>query len=344
MFLSAVDLYWENVDFYRFASIFLYALLGVCLIAAITLWSLYAVKRVEKLRAIAKVLTMATLITLFVLSMILIENWGDAIRTKDENGVKHWPWYWHFTKYTVIVVGLVVCAVIWGLLKTPTPTRATQELTMAAVCIALSYALSYIKLFSLPMGGSITAASVLPLAVYCFYFGFKRGVGATAVYSVLQMLQEPVVYAFGQVLLDYIIPFTAIAMVGLISAKNKKLGKWGIFIGLVLYAVVRYFCHFLSGALYFGIWMPENFDNVWIYSLAYNSFVFVDTLIAAVVGLILMATKDFPRLMSRYVAKAEALSARRSAQQATDSVGADVVDQASEEGSTQESTDASQTR
>ncbi|MDE5617144.1 MAG: hypothetical protein K2I78_05075, partial [Clostridia bacterium] len=38
----------------------------------------------------------------------------------------------------------------------------TRTIAFAAVCVALSFALSYIRVFKMPMGGSITFASMLP--------------------------------------------------------------------------------------------------------------------------------------------------------------------------------------
>ena len=42
----------------------------------------------------------------------------------------------------------------------------TRDLTYGAICIAASFALSYVQFFSLPYGGSITAASTLPMLIY----------------------------------------------------------------------------------------------------------------------------------------------------------------------------------
>ena len=57
----------------------------------------------------------------------------------------------------------------------PTPTVI---LVHGALCIAISFVLSYFKLFSMPNGGSITLASMLPLMVYSNRYGAKYGVMA----------------------------------------------------------------------------------------------------------------------------------------------------------------------
>ena len=46
--------------------------------------------------------------------------------------------------------------------KTTKPNRTLRVMLYGALCVALSFALSYIKLFPMPMGGSVTLCSMLP--------------------------------------------------------------------------------------------------------------------------------------------------------------------------------------
>ena len=41
-----------------------------------------------------------------------------------------------------------------------------QMMANAAICMALSFVLSYIRLFKLPQGGSVTPASLLPIIAF----------------------------------------------------------------------------------------------------------------------------------------------------------------------------------
>ena len=50
----------------------------------------------------------------------------------------------------------------------------------------MSFALSYLRIVKMPQGGSITIASLLPLMLYSFMFGTKKGVFAGLIYGVLQ--------------------------------------------------------------------------------------------------------------------------------------------------------------
>ncbi|MCX4286579.1 MAG: energy-coupled thiamine transporter ThiT, partial [Clostridia bacterium] len=89
-----------------------------------------------------------------------------------------------------------------------------KSLTYGAVCVALSFALSYIKFFSLPQGGSVTFASMLPLCLYSYMFGTKKGVFAGLIYGVLQAVQDPWIIHPAQFLLDYPVAFAGIGVAG----------------------------------------------------------------------------------------------------------------------------------
>ena len=62
---------------------------------------------------------------------------------------------------------------------------------LAGICVALSFALSYIKLFSMPQGGSITLASMLPVMLFAYVYGTKKGVFVGLIYGMMQAMQDP---------------------------------------------------------------------------------------------------------------------------------------------------------
>ena len=72
-----------------------------------------------------------------------------------------------------------------------TTQNKTKSLVYGALCIALSFALSYVKLFSMPMGGSVTLCSMLPLMFYSYRFGLSKGLLAGLAYGLLQLIQKP---------------------------------------------------------------------------------------------------------------------------------------------------------
>ena len=150
----------------------------------------------------------------------------------------------------------------------------TRALTYGALCMAMSFVLSYIKLYSMPLGGSVTLASMLPLLWYSNQFGVRNGLIAGAAYGLLQLIQKPEIYHWVQVLLDYPLAFMMLGLAG--SVKNLQLGS-------VIGVAGRWICHILSGAIFFAEWVPEGWSNAWVYSAAYNGAYLLVELILCIV-------------------------------------------------------------
>lgn len=104
----------------------------------------------------------------------------------------------------------------------------TRSIVYGAISIALSFALSYAKLFKLPQGGSVTFASLLPLMVYCCMFGTRRGLVVCTIYGVLQALQDAFIIHPMQFLLDYPLAFGLIGVSGIFMERAclKKRKSW----------------------------------------------------------------------------------------------------------------------
>lgn len=205
------------------------------------------------------------------------------------------------TKFTVpIAIGLIIIAlaIIFGFgAKT---SFSTKETAFAAVSLALSYALSFIKIYSMPQGGSITPASILPLLIFAFYFGWKKGLIVGIIYSILQLMQNPQIYHPLQVLLDYPLAFSAIFVVGFF----KPLGKAGFYVGATIYGLIRYLCHVLSGAIFFGMWAWEGW-NPWLYSLVYNTTALVELAFTLIISVLLFASNNFTNQLESFIANSK---------------------------------------
>ena len=136
-----------------------------------------------------------------------------------------------------------------------------RALTEGAVFVALAQILSYLKLFRLPQGGSITVA-MLPIFLYCARWGFGPGILASFVYSVLQLLLDGA-YAWGwqSILGDYIVAYTALGLAGLFH-KQKN----GFFVGIVVGCLARLLIHYVVGATVWGEYMPETFFGMTMHS------------------------------------------------------------------------------
>ena len=81
------------------------------------------------------------------------------------------------------LIVLLVCLRKRGAAEAPAKKIDVRALVYGALCISLSFVLSYIKLFSMPMGGSLTLCSMLPIAMYAWAFGPAYGFTAAFAYS-----------------------------------------------------------------------------------------------------------------------------------------------------------------
>lgn len=178
---------------------------------------------------------------------------------------------------------------------------SVRNVTISAIFIALASVLSVIKIIRLPIGGSVTLLSMLPIIMISCMFGLRWGFGSAFVYSLIQLSLGLVnilswgltpASLIGTVLLDYILPFTGLGLVALFkNGSNLKR-----IIGVVVVMAFRFLCHFASGIIIFDIWC--EWDNVWIYSLCYNgSYMLLELVITAISVSILFKMPQIRRLL-----------------------------------------------
>ena len=162
------------------------------------------------------------------------------------------------------------------------------------VCLALSFVLSFVKLFEMPQGGAVTAASMLPLLFFCLSFGAKKGFCATFAFSLLQLINGSFIHPM-QVVLDYILAFTIIGVAGFFAASEKKrlttanpirrlklIPFWRIGAGVFLAFALRFVSHLLSGVIFYSEYAGTQ--NPWIYSALYNgTFLLVEAAVTAII-------------------------------------------------------------
>ena len=193
----------------------------------------------------------------------------------------------------VLVFAIIALGLIFG--KDEGTASETKSLAYAGVCLALSFALSYIKFFSVPGGGSATLASMLPLMLYAYIFGARKGLFAGVIYGVLQ---NPSVYEPMQVLIDYPIAFSALGLAGI--AKNFKFLKGNMIaefvVGMTIACLFRYFAHVISG--YFVFYVYAGDTNPLAYSFLANCYVMFDLIVDIVAGVLLLSSRSMRRSIS----------------------------------------------
>lgn len=168
----------------------------------------------------------------------------------------------------------------------------TKKLTLSAIMIALSAVLSLVKVYQLPLGGSITLFSMLPVCAVAICYGTKTGLFASILYAFVQIaLDLGALMGYGMttltwigcLLFDYILAYGFLGLAGLF----RKKGTVGIVFGVVIACVVRFISHFISGSIVFSVWCPDGWNVYW-YSLCYNGSYMLPELIITVIGALLL--------------------------------------------------------
>ncbi len=151
-----------------------------------------------------------------------------------------------------------------------------------ALAVALDYCNQFIPLLQMPNGGSINL-SVIPIFVASYHLGAASGVVTGLLWWLIGLtlglnnyMVSPLQTAF-----DYIIP----AMIVGAAAIIPKLGRVSNLItGMIGVMILKYLSHVISGAVY---WFPEGEAagsmGAWIFSLNYNLWYNLATLIVAIV-------------------------------------------------------------
>ena len=175
--------------------------------------------------------------------------------------------------------------------------QKTRILVEAALMVALAVLLNMIKVYTLPTGGSITAAAMAPIVLLSVRRGWKWGLLGSGATALLQMLMDGVLVPAGEglgqfvgvLLLDYILAFMVLGLAGLFA---KPMGQraFAVPVASCCVTLLRYLCHFTSGIVLWGAYAPEG-TPVWLYSLTYNgSYMIPETIITALVVTILYNT------------------------------------------------------
>ncbi len=213
--------------------------------------------------------------------------------------------------------------------------KNTKRLSTCSVLVALATALAIVSMLiplQLPFGGSVTLASMLPIAVAAYMFGIKWGIGSAFVFSMIQMiLGGKTVAAFFMpgdsqmvwfkavlvCLIDYIIAYTVVGFAGMFAKKIKN-APLSLCLGSVVAVSMRYVCHIISGAIFFGTWaegffadwgpfagtafgawVMENLGGnnlAWFYSVVYNGLYMIPEIILTGVGGFVVA-----RVLKKYI-------------------------------------------
>ena len=159
----------------------------------------------------------------------------------------------------------------------------TKVLAEMAIAIALATVLSYIKIFSMPYGGSVTLGSMVPILLISFRRDVKVGITTGVIYGFVQMFLDGWFYSPVGMFLDYPLAFGVLGLAGLFKKQP--------IIGVIVSMAGRFVSHFISGVVFFGIYAPEGMSPV-VYSAAYNGGYMLPEIVISAILIYLLVQRD----------------------------------------------------
>lgn len=201
------------------------------------------------------------------------------------------------TGIVIVVVVIALLIVIAAIMRQRNASKkaalTTKQLVYSAMAIALAVVCSMIKLWEMPMGGSVTLLSMLFIVLIAYWYGPYVGIMTAIAYGLVQFVMEPIFYTIPQMLLDYPLAFGALGLAGFFHKK-----KFGFQIGYIVGVIGRFIFATLSGVIFFASYAPEGMHPL-IYSMGYQaSYLFPE----AVITLIIVSLPPISKAMS-YVKK-----------------------------------------
>lgn len=177
--------------------------------------------------------------------------------------------------------------------------KLSQKLTESGLMLALTTILSLLAIVKLPYGGSITFASMLPMIIVAYRYGFVWGMLTGATYGLIQMLigMDTLSYATSAgavvaiILLDYIFAFMATALGGAFRKSANQVAS--LTNAALVVCALRYLFHVISGCtVWAGLSIPTA--DALIYSIVYNAtYMLPETIITCVAAVYLSSSLNF---------------------------------------------------
>lgn len=171
------------------------------------------------------------------------------------------------------------------------------RLTESAIMIAFATVLSEIRIAHLPLGGSVTAFSMLPLIIIAYRYGTKWGLFSAGIAGLFQLILGMNNLRYGTGLLavvaillfDYIIAYGILGLGGIFRGRIGNRQGVEMACGAALTLFLRYLCHVLTGVTVWKVWAPEG-QSVLGYSLGYNATYMLPELVITVIGALLICS------------------------------------------------------
>ena len=159
-------------------------------------------------------------------------------------------------------------------------TNTTQRLVKTSILLTIATVLSVVKLFSMPFGGTITPASMMPVILIAYIYGTKWGLFSAFIYGILQMItgmnvvsamflpgesQMVIWHAVLVCVIDYILAYMMLGFGGVFKNKIKN-QSLSIALGTFVSMLLTYIMHIVSGYIFYGAWAEWFFTQDGFYS------------------------------------------------------------------------------
>ena len=179
----------------------------------------------------------------------------------------------------------------------------TQKIVISAVMIALAAVLSTIKVWEMPLGGSVTLLSMLPIVLISLCYGVKWGLTTSFLYALLQIFLDlgklmshgmTPFTLIGSLVFDYLLAYGSLGLAGLFHSQGPAEKCGGIALALVL----RFISHVISGSIFYAASCPEGW-NVFLYSIVYNgTYMLPELIFTMIAAVLLLRVKSLKRFMA----------------------------------------------
>ncbi len=156
----------------------------------------------------------------------------------------------------------------------------TKKIVVCAMLVALASVLSVFRPFSLPFGGGITIASMMPVCLIAIIYGNREGLISAFAFSIIQMFlgastisaaflpgEEQMILgkALLMCFLDYTLAYTVLGFSG-VFMKKVKAKPLAASLGALLTTTLRYLAHILSGYILWGSYAEWFFSQEGFYA------------------------------------------------------------------------------
>ena len=191
-----------------------------------------------------------------------------------------WGNYFELTTWGYMaLIAILLCVLLAAAYASKSYKLNTKQLVFCAMATALATVTSNLKIWRMPMGGSVTLLSMLFISLIGYWYGLRTGLLTAIAYGLLQLIIDPYVISLPQLFIDYIFSFGALGFSGLFT--NSKNGLYKGYIASVL---GRFIFAFISGVAFFGSSAAGYGMSVPIYSICYNgAYIFTEAILTLIV-------------------------------------------------------------